>query len=145
VSFSANDRLRRSWPSWVLGDPSREHARCQGAFVGVDSQGAAGVEVVVAQNGQPVAMIVPWEPDRPVRVPGAWAGLVGGSEDAVESDDDVVALSDDSAAGGLVKILVDSHARQRYSFGTPCQTPRGGPLPSWGLAVLRRVDWSQYG
>lgn len=60
-----------------------------------------GVDVVVARNGQPVARIVPWEPDRPARVPGAWAGLVSGSEDAVGSDDDVVALFDDSAAGAL--------------------------------------------
>lgn len=56
-----------------------------------------GVEVIVARNGHPVAKIVPWVPDRPERVPGAWAGLVHGSDDAVAPDDDVVAMFDESA------------------------------------------------
>ena len=58
-----------------------------------------GVEVIVARNGHPVAKIVPWKPDRPVRAPGAWAGRVQGSDDAVASDDEVVAMFDESAIG----------------------------------------------
>jgi prevent-host-death family protein len=58
-----------------------------------------GIEVIVARNGHPVAKIVPWKPERPTRVPGAWAGRVHGSDDAVSSDDEVVALFEESAAG----------------------------------------------
>lgn len=58
-----------------------------------------GVEVIVARNGHPVARIVPWQPEHPPRVPGAWAGRVAGSEDAVSSDDEIAALFDESAAG----------------------------------------------
>ena len=58
-----------------------------------------GIEVIVARNGHPVAKIVPWKPDHPNRVPGAWAGRVHGSDDAVASDDEVVALFDESAGG----------------------------------------------
>ena len=59
-----------------------------------------GVEVIVARNGHPVAKIVPWRPERPARVPGAWAGRVHGSGDVVAPDDDIVALFDESAAEG---------------------------------------------
>lgn len=58
-----------------------------------------GIEVIVARNGHPVARIVPWSAVRPTRVPGAWAGRVRGSDDAIASDDDVVALFVESAAG----------------------------------------------
>jgi len=58
-----------------------------------------GTEVIVARNGQPVAKIVPWRPERPARVPGAWSGRVRGSEDAVYPDDEIIALFDESAAG----------------------------------------------
>jgi len=56
-----------------------------------------GVEVIVARNGQPVARIVPWRPIRPERTPGAWAGLVGRSDDSVGSDEEIVAMFDESA------------------------------------------------
>lgn len=56
-----------------------------------------GVEVIVARNGHPVAKIVPWAPERPARVPGAWAGRVHGSDDAVASDEGVLAMFDESA------------------------------------------------
>ena len=58
-----------------------------------------GVEVIVARNGHPVAKIVPWKRERPARVPGAWAGRVHGSDDAVAADDDVVSMFEESAAG----------------------------------------------
>ena len=58
-----------------------------------------GVEVIIARNGHPVVRLVPWRPERPARVPGAWAGQVRGSDDAVASDDEIVAQFDDSAAG----------------------------------------------
>jgi antitoxin (DNA-binding transcriptional repressor) of toxin-antitoxin stability system len=78
VSFSANDRLRRSWPSWVHGDPSREHARDAKARLSeLIREAQHGVGPDVARNGQPVAMIVPWEPDRPGTCARAWAGLSG--------------------------------------------------------------------
>ncbi len=57
-----------------------------------------GIEVIVARNGHPVARIVPWVPERPARVPGAWAGRVHGSDDAIASDDEIVAVFDESAA-----------------------------------------------
>lgn len=63
-------------------------------------QAEQGVEVIVARNGHPVARIVPWKPERPARVPGAWAGEVHGSDDSVDSDDEVVAVFDESAAAG---------------------------------------------
>lgn len=56
-----------------------------------------GVEVIVARNGHPVAKIVPWVPERPARIAGAWAGRVRGSDEAVASDGDIAALFDDSA------------------------------------------------
>ncbi|MCB0995150.1 MAG: hypothetical protein KDB21_08680 [Acidimicrobiales bacterium] len=43
------------------------------------------------------ARIVPLNSVRPTRMPGAWAGRVEGSDDAVAPDDDVIALFDDSA------------------------------------------------
>jgi prevent-host-death family protein len=55
-----------------------------------------GVEVIVARNGQPVARIVPWQPERPTRVPGAWAGQVSYTSDIVSSDPDVVAAFHES-------------------------------------------------
>lgn len=58
-----------------------------------------GVEVIVARNGHPVAKIVPWRPERATRSPGAWAGRVQGSDDAVNSDADVVAMFEDDTAG----------------------------------------------
>ena len=60
-----------------------------------------GVEVIVARNGHPVAKIVPWPPIRAARVPGAWAGLVGYSDDVVGSDDEIVAMFDESAEADM--------------------------------------------
>lgn len=57
----------------------------------------AGVEVIVARNGHPVARIIPWLPDRPVRVAGAWAGRIGYRGDVVGSDAEVVAMFEESA------------------------------------------------
>jgi len=56
-----------------------------------------GIEVIVARNGQPVAKIVPWPPPRPARVPGAWAGRVSYATDDVASDEEIVALFDESS------------------------------------------------
>lgn len=61
----------------------------------------AGRDVIVARNGQPVAKIIPWPPERPVRRPGAWAGRVRVEGDLVGSDEDVVALFDESAESRL--------------------------------------------
>ena len=63
--------------------------------------GAYRVEVIVARNGHPVAKIVPWPPIRAARVPGAWAGLVGYSNDVVGSDEEIVAMFDESAEAGM--------------------------------------------
>ena len=60
-----------------------------------------GIEVIVARNGRPVAKIVPWKPDRVPRVSGAWAGRVVFDEDVVGSDDDIVAMFDESAEAQL--------------------------------------------
>ncbi|MCQ3811208.1 MAG: type II toxin-antitoxin system prevent-host-death family antitoxin [Acidimicrobiia bacterium] len=57
----------------------------------------AGVEVIVARNGHPVAKIIPWRPDRPVRVAGTWAGRIGYRGDVVGSDAEIVAMFDESA------------------------------------------------
>ena len=57
-----------------------------------------GVEVIVARHGQPVARIVPWRSERPVRRPGAWAGQVSYEGDIVGSDTDVTELFADSTA-----------------------------------------------
>ena len=56
----------------------------------------AGVEVIVARNGQPVARILPWHGAPSVRIPGAWAGQVTYGEDLVGSDDEIVAMFDES-------------------------------------------------
>lgn len=56
-----------------------------------------GVEVIVARNGHPVAKIIPWRPERSVRVAGAWAGRVDYSDDVVGSDDEIVAMFDEFA------------------------------------------------
>ena len=60
-----------------------------------------GVEVIVARNGHPVARIVPWRPVHSPRVAGAWAGRVGYSGDVVGSDDEIVAMFDESAEADL--------------------------------------------
>ena len=57
----------------------------------------AGAEVIVARNGHPVAKIVPWSPDRPVRVAGIWAGRVGYRGDVVGSDAEIAAMFEESA------------------------------------------------
>ncbi len=56
-----------------------------------------GIEVIVARNGEPVAKIIPWPPPRPARVPGVWEGRITFEADEVASDDDVVALFDESS------------------------------------------------
>lgn len=60
-----------------------------------------GVEVIVARNGHPVAKIIPWRPAHVVRVAGAWAGLVAYTDDVVGSDDEIVAMFDESAEEDL--------------------------------------------
>ena len=52
----------------------------------------AGIDVVLARNGQPVAKLIPWPPPRPERVPGAWRGQVHDDDDLVGPDPAVVAL-----------------------------------------------------
>lgn len=61
-----------------------------------------GVDVIVARNGHPVARIVPWQPERPERVPGSWAGQVAYQADVVASDDEIVALFEESAEADLL-------------------------------------------
>ena len=61
----------------------------------------AGVEVIVARNGNPVAKIVPWRPARPARVAGAWTGRVGYRGDVVGSDAEIVAMFDESAEADM--------------------------------------------
>ena len=60
-----------------------------------------GIEVIVARNGEPVAKIIPWPPPRPARVPGVWEGRITSEADEVASDDDVVALFDESSDRAL--------------------------------------------
>ncbi len=60
-----------------------------------------GVEVIVARNGHPVAKIVPWRPVHSERVAGAWAGRVGYGDDVVGSDEEIVAMFDESAEAHL--------------------------------------------
>ena len=48
-----------------------------------------GVDVIVARNGHPVARIVAWKPERPTRVRG--------SDAAVSSDEEIVAMFDESS------------------------------------------------
>jgi prevent-host-death family protein len=59
----------------------------------------AGDEVIVARNGQPVARIVPWRPEVPVRTAGAWRGRVHYDDDIVGSDADVVAMFEHDHSG----------------------------------------------
>ncbi|MDE0236940.1 MAG: type II toxin-antitoxin system prevent-host-death family antitoxin [bacterium] len=61
-----------------------------------------GAEVIVARNGHPVARIVPWRPANSVRVPGAWAGQVEYGDGVVGSDEEVVAMFDESAEADLL-------------------------------------------
>src|SRR5688572_13225329 len=42
---------------------------------------ARGEEVIVARSGTPVARLVPYHPDLPPRIDGAWRGLLRVSED----------------------------------------------------------------
>lgn len=60
-----------------------------------------GVDVIVARNGHPVARIVPWQPNRPAREPGVWAGQVTYDADVVASDEDIVRLFEESADAEL--------------------------------------------
>lgn len=58
-----------------------------------------GVEVIVARHGRPVARIVAWVPDVPVREPGRWAGrLRYDDDDVVGSDADLAEVFDESAS-----------------------------------------------
>ncbi|MXW57784.1 MAG: type II toxin-antitoxin system prevent-host-death family antitoxin [Acidimicrobiia bacterium] len=61
-----------------------------------------GAEVIVARNGHPVARIVPWRPAHSVRAPGAWASQVEYGDDVVGSDEEVVAMFDESAEADLL-------------------------------------------
>jgi prevent-host-death family protein len=59
----------------------------------------AGVQVILARNGRPVARIVPWLTSRPARVLGAWSGRVAYHDDVVGHDESVAAMFEQSAAG----------------------------------------------
>lgn len=52
----------------------------------------AGVDVIVARNGEPVVRIVAWTPDRAARVPGIWVSQVRGSDQCVTSDEELVEM-----------------------------------------------------
>ncbi len=69
-------------------------------------QAESGVEVIVPRSGDPVAKIIPWPPvDRPVRVPGVRAGLVGcDDDDLVGSDPEIVAMFEEHP-GNAGKLL----------------------------------------
>ena len=56
-----------------------------------------GAEVIVARNGRPVAKIVAWKPASSARVPGSWSGRIVYDEDVVGSDQDIVAIFDESS------------------------------------------------
>lgn len=56
----------------------------------------AGIAVIVARNGQPVARIVAWPGAQAVRKPGAWSGQMTYGDDIVGTDDEVVASFDES-------------------------------------------------
>ena len=58
--------------------------------------------MIVARNGHPVARIVPWRPAHSVRAPGAWAGQVVYGDDVVSSDEEVVAMFEESAEADLL-------------------------------------------
>jgi prevent-host-death family protein len=57
----------------------------------------AGTDVVILRNGQPVAKLVPWPPDRPSRTFGVWASQVMYGDDLVGPDPDVAELFDESS------------------------------------------------
>lgn len=40
-----------------------------------------GDRMTITRNGKPVARLVPYVPDRPMRAPGAWAGLIKIADD----------------------------------------------------------------
>jgi len=61
-----------------------------------------GIDVIVARNGKPVARIVPWSQDRPVRKPGAWSGSVSYHDDIVGPDPDVAVSFDESASADVI-------------------------------------------
>jgi prevent-host-death family protein len=48
----------------------------------------AGEEIVIGRSGKPVAKLVPYQPERPRRVPGAWKGRIRIADDF---DDDLPA------------------------------------------------------
>jgi prevent-host-death family protein len=54
----------------------------------------AGVDVILARNGRPVARIVPWPTGRPARTLGTWSGRVRYHADIVGPDAEVAALFD---------------------------------------------------
>lgn len=57
----------------------------------------AGSDVIVARNGRPVAKIIAWPPPRE-RVLGTWTGQVQVLDDIVGSDEEVIALFEQSAS-----------------------------------------------
>lgn len=57
----------------------------------------AGSDVIVARNGRPVAKIIAWPPPRSIRALGTWTGRVQVLDDIVGSDDEVIALFEQSA------------------------------------------------
>lgn len=57
----------------------------------------AGVEVIVARDGQPMARIVAWPGSPAVRVPGARAGRMSYGDDLVDSDEEATTMFEQSA------------------------------------------------
>jgi prevent-host-death family protein len=56
-----------------------------------------GHDVFIARNGQTVAKLIAWPPERAQRRPGAWAGMVHRATDDVGPDADVAAAFSESA------------------------------------------------
>lgn len=57
----------------------------------------AGSDVIVARNGRPVAKIIAWPPPWSIRALGTWTGRVQVLDDIVGSDDEVIAVFEQSA------------------------------------------------
>jgi prevent-host-death family protein len=53
---------------------------------------AAGEEVIIGKAGTPMVKLVPYQPAKPVRKPGAWKGQIHYLKDWAESDKEIEAL-----------------------------------------------------
>lgn len=63
-----------TWLSSDHDNADRETHEAKSRLSELIRDAEAGVDVIVARNGHPVAMIVPWPGRQGVRVPGAWSG-----------------------------------------------------------------------